>query len=127
MHVFPLTCSASYPSRSVFLKLFTLLYLHHARIHLVSYPFVSAPKVVQPISVLGGTTGGYRRGLRCDSSKERPWKQPVSNKQWRLLSIDAVIASVISELETISSLMDGQRATLKMFLLVLWSGLASAQ
>ena len=35
-------------------------------VHLASYLLVSAPKVVQPISVLGETTGSYGRGFRCD-------------------------------------------------------------
>ena len=61
---------------------------NHVRIHLarrVSYLLVSAPKVVQPISILGGTTGSSRRGFRCNDSMKRWWKWPVSNNQWRLL------------------------------------------
>ena len=46
-----------------------------ARIHL----FVSAPKAV---SVLGWTTGSYRRGCRRNDGEKRPCKQLASNKQW---------------------------------------------
>ena len=76
-----------------------------------SYPFVSASKVVQPISVLVGTTSSYRRGF--DDGEKRPWKQTVLNKEVR---IDTVRASVISELESVSSPKEEQRMTLKAFL-----------
>ena len=35
-----------------------------------SYLLVSAPRVLQPISALGGTTGSYRRGFRHAEKRE---------------------------------------------------------
>ena len=72
-----------------------------------SYP----PRVVQPISVLGGTTGSY--GHEASMETTHPERTMAALED---VSTDAVITSVISELERISSLKQEQRIAVKAFI-----------
>ena len=68
---------------------------------------MSTAKVIQPVSVCVGTTGSYRHGFRRDNSEKHPWKRLISKNAMAVpkeASVDTVVTSIRSELESISSL-----------------------